>query len=319
VVSRDPAAGLLAGVVRLLPPGRDEWGRAMRAELAGVNGTRARWGFVLGCLRVVAMQRMTARSAGYLVLVVGALAGVVALARDVAYVPLRIGLVVLVAVLVAESWLGRRRWLFGPARGGWVAGLVGAGGYLLVGAMAFDAVLDMRSHTENPDEMVHVGVPVYTALLTGYLVGFLALTAHRSAAGARTLATGAASGLGAAVFWLVVVLALPPVPADILLAVVLIAVAMAVAGLIARDPASALCAGTVGALLIVLLVGVLSHVGPASLIPDLARAALTPADDLAQSRIEVNDPYVGLLFLGALAGVVLMLVSVTTRRPVPAR
>lgn len=58
----------------------------------------------------------------------------------------------------------------------------------------------------------------------------------------------------------------------------------------------------------------LSSYGPSGLIPDLARAALTPADDLAQSRDEVVDPYVALMFLGCLLAGVLSVVSIATRR-----
>ena len=304
------AARVLAGALRLLPPHRADWARAMRAELAAIDAPAARWRFLLGCLRVVAIQRMTVRSVGRLVLVAGALAGALVLTRDVADVALRVGLVALVAVPLAVSWLARRRWLFGPAAGGWTAGLVGAGGYLLVGALVLNAVVNLR----DP-----VGVPVYPVLLTGYLVGFLALTAHRGAATGRVLAAGALSGLGAAALWLAIVLAAPPVPANIVLAVELTAVAMVAAGFVGRSPVAALCAGTVAVLLIVLLVAVLSEAAPASFIPDLARAALSRADDLAQSRIEVNDPYVGLLFLGSFAGVALMIVSVATRRPIPVR
>jgi hypothetical protein len=86
----------------------------------------------------------------------------------------------------------------------------------------------------------------------------------------------------------------------------------------ARGLLAALHAGIVGALLIVVLVVVLSSYGPAGLIPDLVPAALTPADDLANSRIEIQDPYVALLFLSGLLAVALSAVSVMIRRPRPA-
>jgi hypothetical protein len=54
------AAGLLALAVRGLPADRSEWGSAMRAELAGVRGSRARWAFALGCARTAVMLRMRA-------------------------------------------------------------------------------------------------------------------------------------------------------------------------------------------------------------------------------------------------------------------
>jgi hypothetical protein len=56
----------------------------------------------------------------------------------------------------------------------------------------------------------------------------------------------------------------------------------------------------------------LSSYGPAWLIPDLVPAALSPADDLANSRVEIQDPYVAMLFLAAL---VLTIASITGRRP----
>jgi hypothetical protein len=61
----------------------------------------------------------------------------------------------------------------------------------------------------------------------------------------------------------------------------------------------------------------LSSYGPARLIPDLVPAALTPADDLANSRIEIQDPYVALLFLSCLLAFALSAACVVTRRPTP--
>ncbi|MFC1436526.1 hypothetical protein ACEZDB_38430 [Streptacidiphilus sp. N1-3] len=79
----------------------------------------------------------------------------------------------------------------------------------------------------------------------------------------------------------------------------------------------ALYAGTAAALLIVEALAVLSTYGPASMIPDLASAALTPAADLAQSRNEIEDPYVGILFLGCLLAAVLCVATVLGRRRPP--
>jgi hypothetical protein len=102
--------------------------------------------------------------------------------------------------------------------------------------------------------------------------------------------------------------AVPPIPADPAPAVLLIALGMLLATATAttgrRDPdvcrlIAGFLAGTVAAMLIVTLVVVLSSFGPPSLIPDLAPAALTPAADLAQSRIELVDPYLWVLLLGA--------------------
>jgi hypothetical protein len=71
-------------------------------------------------------------------------------------------------------------------------------------------------------------------------------------------------------------------------------------------------AGMIGALLIVSTVIVLSAYAPPALIPDLAPHALSAADDLAQSRNEIQDPYVVLLLFG---GVLALLTVVTALRP----
>jgi hypothetical protein len=54
----DGAAALLARAVRGLSAERAQWGSAMCAELAGVQGARARWSFSLGCARTALALRM---------------------------------------------------------------------------------------------------------------------------------------------------------------------------------------------------------------------------------------------------------------------
>jgi hypothetical protein len=61
----------------------------------------------------------------------------------------------------------------------------------------------------------------------------------------------------------------------------------------------------------------LSRYGPASLIPQIVPHALTLADRLANSRIEIEDPYVALLFLGdPMAAALGGLAAATRRAPV---
>jgi hypothetical protein len=281
----------------------------MRAELAGIEPGRARWRFVAGCLRVVATQQRMP-SLGYAVLVVGALVTAVELTATVAYGPLRWGLFGFVTLLVAVSWLGRRPGLFGPVGPDRVARLVRGGGYLLVGGMASYVVLWLRA-VSDPGQKV-VGVPVYTVLVTLYLVGFLAATASGAPATARVLATGFGCGLAAAAAWLALVFAWPPIPASIGPAVGLIGAAMGAAAWANRRRGAGLatlCAGTVAVLPIVLMVAGLSRYGPAGLIPNIVPDALTPADRLANSRIEIEDPYVALLVLGALTAATLAVAS----------
>jgi len=325
-VRADLPARILAGAVRFLPEGRRAWGRAMRADLAAIAPDGGRWRFVRGCLQVVAVQWLRPGVLGYPLCGSAALVAVVGLTEPVGYAPLRRGLIGLVAVLVVGAGLARRRWVFGAAGTGRVARFVGAGGYLLVAALALSVVLDLRGPVPNPDEKAAVGVPVYTVLLAGYLVGFLALTAGRSGATARVLAIGAGSGVVAALLWLGIGLLAPPVPADLGWALALTVSAAAGAGYAnagrrgGTGPGwlAALCTATVAAPLIVLLVWGVGRFGPPDLIPDLAPAALSPADDLAQSRIELQDPYVGLLALGCLAGTALAVASAAAGRRRPA-
>lgn len=324
---RDGADLLLAGAVRLLPAGRRDWGTAMRAELAGIGSRRARWGFTAGCVRVVATRPAVWRRLGYPLLPVGVVAAVLWWTSRIGYAPLHWGVVGLVGLLVTVAWLGRHRVPLGPVRPDAAARGVRAVGYLLVGALAFGVVafLDGRGH--DPHEQAHVGVPIFTVVLTGYLLGFLAVTARRSAATPHALTAGIVSGTAGAALWTGTTFALPPVPATVGFALVAIVAAMAAAAsLTARRgngelggqaALAALCAGATTALFIVLAVGVISTFGPPWLIPDLAPAALTRADALAQSRIEIEDPYVAILFLGWLIAVVQAAVSFTLRQPVP--
>lgn len=142
------------------------------------------------------------------------------------------------------------------------------------------------------------------APVPGYLLAFLALTAHRSAATDRTLVVGALAGGTAAAGWTAIVVAFLPIPPDPDLAVLMIVLGIAAASAAGnRGGAGAgmlagVSAGTVGALLTMQVVLLLSVLGPARLIPDLVPDALSPADDVANSRIELQDPYLWLLLFG---------------------
>jgi hypothetical protein len=321
VSPRDSADLLLAGAVRLLPAGRRDWGTAMRAELAGISSRRARWEFTAGCVRVVATRPAVWRRLGYPLLPAGVLTAVLWWTSRIGYAPLHWGVVGLVGLLVTVAWLGHHRAPLGPVRPEAAARGVRAVGHLLVGTLAFGVVasfLDGRGH--DPHEQAHVGVPIFAVVLTGYLLGFLAATARRSPATPHALTAGIVTGTAGAALWTGTTLALPPVPANVGFALVAIVAAMAAASLAARRgngelggqaALAALCAGATTALLIVLAVGLISTFGPSWLIPDLAPAALTKADDLAQSRVEIEDPYVAILFLGWLIAVVQAMASVT--------
>lgn len=321
---RDGADRLLAGLVRLLPSGRRDWGVAMRAELAGIDARRARWQFAAGCLRAVATRPEALSRVGYPLLATAAAVSVLWWTDRIRYAPLHWGVVGLVLLLVAVSWLGRRRGPVGPVAPDPVTRAVRAGGYLLVGTLAWGVVASLDGRDHDPGEQARVGLPVFTVVLTGYLLAYLTLTARRRAATAPALTAGALAGTAAAALWTAVALAAPPVPANIGLALMLVAFAMVGAALAVdrrghrgQTLLAALCAGTSAALLIVLVVGALSTFGAPWLIPDLAPAARSAADDLAQSRVELQDPYVALLLLGWLIALVQTAASLAIPRPVP--
>jgi hypothetical protein len=114
VTRPDGAERLLATVVRLLPAHRQEWGTAMRAELADLGRQRARWQFAAGCARVVATRPAVLRRVGYPLLTVAVLAATLWWTGRIAYPPLRWGSVTAVVVLLGLAVLGRRRGPFGP-------------------------------------------------------------------------------------------------------------------------------------------------------------------------------------------------------------
>jgi hypothetical protein len=318
VTGRRGLGWLLAGAARLLPPGRREWGSAMRAELAGIQSRRERSRFALGCLRAIVMQSAAPRRAGYPLLTAAVLAATAVFTRDVGYAPLHRGLFGLVVTLMTAAWVGR---LAAPLRpSGRAARVVRACGYLLVAALASGVFGYL--HRNSDAEAARAGAPVFTVVLTGYLLAFLAFTAQRTAATERALAAGAGAGAGAAALFTLLAVVFGPIPEDVTPAVGLVVIAMFVAAAAASGVRSqrqavlaALCAGTVTALSVCILVAVLSTFGPAQLIPDLAPAALSPADDLAQSRDEVQDPYVWLLLLGWFIAIAVCIAALATRQP----
>jgi hypothetical protein len=141
------------------------------------------------------------------------------------------------------------------------------------------------------------------------------------------LLTGATAGTGAAALWLAASFALPPLPDHAGLPLLLVTLAMAGAGWAGArrrtgTPAvgmfASLYAGTLACLLIFFDVWGLAGRGPAWLIPDLLPSALSPADRLAGSRVEIVDPYVAVPMLGCLLAALLLpallLLAVRTSR-----
>jgi len=313
----DAAAWLLGSVVRLLPGEQRDWGAAMVAELASLDGGRERWRFAVECAGVIVRRPAVLRRA------VGVLAPVAVLgyvwwwSAGIGWAPRRWGVVAFVAVLAVVAELGLVGPL-GPVGRGVSARVARAVGYLLVGALAVESAWSL-AHKENSDL---TGVPVLAVMLAGYLVAVLAVTSRRSPATARTLAIGLTGGLMAGGGWTALAVLDPPIPPSPVLAIAFVAMGMAGAALLDRRDGgaarAALIAGTTGALLVINVVTVLSTFGSAWLIPELVPAALTPADRLANSRIELVDPYMWVLLIGWFVALTQGISGRGGRQPLPA-
>jgi hypothetical protein len=322
---QDWPARLLAASARVMPAERRDWGRAMQAELAAVAGQPDRWRFAGGCVRAAAAQFHLLRGAVHLLVALGTLATLLAWTATVDYPPLAWVLYAAVSVLTAVCWEARRAGMLGPIGDGATAWLLRGCGYLIAGGIA--AVAVAHAHPDTLEAVdAGVGVLVFATIPASFLVGSATVCAKRSAATGRVLITAAGSGVAATVLWLVVVVIAPPVPASVGLALALTAVA-AVTAVIANTGRSSTAPGrllagllataTTMALIFAGVVG-LAHWGPDSLIPNITPHAL-PGHRIAESRIEIVDPYVLILVLSGLTATALGLAAVITRRPVPGK
>lgn len=319
---RDLPDGLLATAVRALPAGRRDWGQAMRAELATVAPGRDRWGFALSCLRAVVAQGRPVLGGAHLIAVLVAATAVFVWATAMDYPPLVWGLYVVVATLAAVFWQARRDAMLGPIGDGGLAWLLRVGGYLLAGGIVAGGIAGTEVTRAHPGTDAGTGALVFSVTGASYLIALATVCARRSAATARTLVTGAGAGLAAAAVWLAIVLLVPPIPASTGGALALTGIAAVTAaaanssrgGTPQRGLLAALLAAATSMALIFVAVVLLASYGPDSLIPAITPHAL-PANRVSESRIEIVDPYILLVALGALTATALGVASVATRRP----
>ncbi|MCU7729056.1 hypothetical protein ODJ79_35535 [Actinoplanes sp. KI2] len=319
-LDRDRPARLLSAAARVLPAGRRDWARAMQAELAAIDEPAERWSFAWGCLRA----SRPLRGLLHLLAVLGTLGALLAWTASVDYPPLAWILSVMASVLAAVCWQARRSGMFGPTGDGVVARLLRGAGYLTAVALAAVALAHAHPATLEAAD-AGAGLLALGAVTGSFLIGLTAASARRSAATRRVLVTGAGSALGATVLWLVVVLVAPPIPASVGWALAVTAVAAATAVLAnaggSGTTEGSLLAGllaTAGTMVLVFVaVLLLARFGPDRLIPDITPAAL-PGQHISESRIEIVDPYVLILFLSAIAATALALAAVLTRRPAAA-
>jgi hypothetical protein len=308
---------LLGTTLRLLPAGHRDWGTAMQAELTAVEGRRDRWSFARGCLRTLATQFHLLRAAVHLAVVLVTLGTVFVWAATMDYRPLAWPLDVVVSALAAVCWQARRSAMLGPVGDGTMARLLRAGGYLLAGAIAALGLLHAHPGTAAEAE-AGIGPLVAGVSVACYVLGLVLVCARQSAATTRTLLTASGCGVIAALTWLLAVAVAPPIPPSTgwALAVTAIASLAALAvnsGTTGRALLAALLAGSIALALIFFAVGLLASFGPDAVIPAITPHALPP-DRVAESRIEIVDPYMLVLVLGALAAAALSVAAVTTRR-----
>ncbi|KUL42066.1 hypothetical protein [Actinoplanes awajinensis] len=313
---QDRPARLLAAAVRVMPAGRRDWGRAMQAELSAIDEPAERRSFARGCLRAAAAEFHLLRAAVHLLVVLGTLVTLLAWIAAVDYPPLVAVLSVVVSALAVVCWAGRRAGMLGPTGDSWLAWLLRTGGYLL-------AAVIVAATATGPVTDDSIGILVFATIPASFLLGLVAVLAKRSAATARVLLTGAGSGLAATLAWLAVVVIAPPIPPSTGLALALTAVAVAVAALANAAPSDTNQGRLLAALLatattmVSIFVGVvaLAHWGPDALIPNITPHALA-GSEIAESRIEIIDPYVLVLVLSGVVSAALALAAVLTRRTV---
>jgi hypothetical protein len=330
-------ARLLRRLVIVVPVERRDWVEAVLSETVDVPDGRDRLLWQLGAcwlmIREALVKRKLARTvsfAGHVGTGVAAVWAVVVVTDGVSYAPLRramIALTVVIATVLLLGWVPR---VLGPVADDAAARAVRTVGLVLAALAVWGVLVEFWFNGDpsqvNPGvaERANTGIPLITILLAIYLAAFLAVTRRGSVLHSATLMCSVAFTLAAIIVWAGAAILIPPASAPIGLAV------MAAAGVgsaklaIRRGvaPSVAVLAGLLSAMMtaqVVLSVAdVLFHLGPDAWIPDAGPGPLTLQARLAQNRVEAIDPYVSVLFVGALVAITLIVVTLApqTRRPV---
>jgi hypothetical protein len=164
----DLPARLATTAARWLPPGQEDWGRAMVAELTGVSGRAQRWRFALGVLTVAIFpaprhgRRLAAVAAVGLAIAIGA---TVVTAFEVP------GMSVFVAalgvLLCGYSTIVASRWRTGrPTVARAVVGLLGLAG---VAATVGSVLSVATAHPAATSDPTHVYSVVFAVTVVVYL------------------------------------------------------------------------------------------------------------------------------------------------------
>jgi hypothetical protein len=316
--ARDLSDRALAVMVRLLPSRRSEWGRAMRAELASLDGVRARRRYALGCVRAVLSDRTAMRTVALHVvaLIFGAVALVFAI--SVNGVGVRIQTIVFVLALGVLAWSGRRSGPLGLSADHPPARRIRAAGYAVLGAYILPALASFATASPQHDQS---GVWMFYVALTLYLATVLLITAQRTAARPRTLQLMAVVTVAGLAAWWVPMLLAASVRAHPSWAMLSVAGTIVLGLVIAtalRWPSpqaafAALAAG-VAICLLIFLAAQSTYLLDPNLVPDLGPVpGMTATGEVDQNRAEAVDPYVPELLLGAVLGAALIAATTASR------
>jgi hypothetical protein len=316
--ARDLSDRGLAVMVRLLPSGRSEWGRAMRAELASLDEVRARRRYALGCGRAVLSDRTAMRTVTLRVvaLIFGAVALVLAI--SVNGVGVRIETIAFVLALGVLAWFGRRSGPLGPSADHPPARRIRAAGYAVLGAYILPALASFATASPHHDQS---GVWMFYVALTLYLATVLVITAQRTAARPRTLQLMAVVTVAGLAAWWVPMLLAASVRAHPSWALLSVAGTIVLGLVIATalrwpSPQAALAALAAGVAicLLIFLAAQSTYLLDPRLVPDLGPVpGMTATGEVDQNRAEAVDPYVAELLLGAVLGATLIAATTASR------
>jgi hypothetical protein len=201
---RGGADRLLTAATWLLPAERDDWARAMRAELAALPAGRSRWMFAAGCLRAAVRSGEPTRPARWVATVAAAVVlAQICGARGV----LRAGVIAVgVAAPVVSWWLGRRGALVGavgPTRAARVARRVCLSVLAccyVVGIETLAVTLPREGSAVSGSGAVS-GLILLLGALAGYAALGLAVTSATAATPATTLIPAGWFGVAAGLSW----------------------------------------------------------------------------------------------------------------------
>lgn len=200
----DAPGRLVANAARRLPADRQEWARAMVAELAYIEAPARRWRYAISAVRVVALPptrhpRRTAVVAGAGLLIAATVA--TAAHRGVPTLTLFAGVLGVALALYATARAARthqRVELSVPYL------LVAATAVVVIAATIVSIVRVAATHPAATTDPTHVFSIALALILTGYVA--IALRPHTRA---RTLWWALGSGLGAYAVWATAALVVP--------------------------------------------------------------------------------------------------------------